>query len=249
MSRLAGDTAERMRTAFTIEMSTATKQVHEASMGDALNTVGGAPVAVRTPRWRLRVPALAAALLIVLPVGTAFASEDAVPGDLLYPIKRLVEPIRSVVDSDVVPQHRVDELARLLDIPDEAHRLTDAVTDARDAVSDLPVGHHLRTDLDRLTDRVTDAATVDVPSHDDVESDHPETDTPGDRSGTDPPHDGPQDTDRSGTDAPVDGTYSDTATTDPSADDATTDTHQRDDGADSHTEQPPPESDAPPRDG
>ncbi len=256
MSRLAGDTTQRMREAFTVEMSAATKQAHEASIGDALNTAGGPPVGVRTSSWRVRVPALAAALLIVLPVGTAFAAEDAVPGDLLYPVKRLVEPIRSVVDSDVVAQHRVDELAYLLEIPGEAHRLTGAVSDARDAVSDLPADHYLRTDLEQLTDRVTDAAPADVPSHDEVDSDHPEVDsdhpeadsdrpeadsdrpesaTPGDRPGTDAPNDGVQDTDRAGTDAPSDGTQEDGSTAD---------TPHRDSGSDAPTER-----DAPPRDG
>jgi hypothetical protein len=247
MSRLAGDTTQRMREAFTVEMSAATKQAHEASIGDALNTAGGPPVGVRTSSWRVRVPALAAALLIVLPVGTAFAAEDAVPGDLLYPVKRLVEPIRSVVDSDVVAQHRVDELAYLLEIPDETHRLTDAVSDARDAVSDLPADHYLRTDLEQLTDRVTDAAPADVPSHDEVDSDHPEvdsdhpeSDTPADRSGTDAPNDGVQDTDRAGTDAPSDGTQEDGSTAD---------TPHRDSGSDAPTDEPPPERDAPPKDG
>ena len=249
MSRLAGDTTQRMREAFTVEMSAATKQVHEASIGDALATVGGTLVGVPTPRWRMRVPALAAALLIVLPVGTAFASEGAVPGDLLYPVKRLVEPIRSVVDSDVVAQHRVDELARLLDVPDEAHRLMDAVTDARDAVGDLPPDHDLRATFDRLTDRVTDAAPVDVPSHGDAESDHPQTVTPSDRPSTDAPHDDSQETDRPGTDAPADGTHDDATTTEPPTDDATTGTHPRSDGFDTHNEEPPPKGDTPPRDG
>ena len=242
MSRLSGDTAERMRTAFTVEMSAATKQVHEGSIGTALNAVGSTPVGVRAPRWRVRVPALAAALLIVLPVGTAFASEGAVPGDLLYPIKLLVEPIRSVVDSDVVPRHRVGELAQLMDIPNEAHRLTDAVTDARDAVSDLAADHPLRTDLDRLTDRVTDAAPAIVPSHDEVDSDHPATDTETDRPETDVRDGDSQETDRLGTDAVDDGTHEDGAPADPSVDDVTTDTSQRDDGSDSPTE-PPPERD------
>ncbi len=234
MSRLAGDTTDRMREAFTIEMSAATKEAHESSIGAALNTFGATSTGVRTPRWRLRVPAFVAALLVVAPVGAAFASESAVPGDLLYPVKRLVEPIRSVVDSDVVAQHRVDELAHFLDMHTEADRLSDAVQDARDAVSDLPADHHLRVAFDRLTDRATNAAPVDVPSHDEVDSDHPATDTSTDRSPTDVPDDRSHETDTS---------------TDPTTDDVTTETHERDDGSDSHTEQPPPERDEPATDG
>ncbi len=115
---------ERMRSAFAIEMGATTKQMHEASIRAALNTVGGITHGTVAPRWRLRVPALIVASLIVLPLGTAIASEDAVPGDLLYAIKRLVDPLRSVLDSDIAAEHRVDELAHLIDRA--AHRGTSA---------------------------------------------------------------------------------------------------------------------------
>lgn len=234
MSRLAGDTTQRMCEAFTIEMNDATKEAHRASMGDVLSAIGASAPTVRAPWWRARVPALVAAVLVVLPVGTAIASESAVPGDLLYPVKRFVEPVRSVVDSDVVAQHRVDELAHLMDIPTQAERLTDAVEDARDAVRDLPIDHRLRTDFDRLTDRATDAAQVTVPSSEEEDSDHPVTDTNTDRPAEEEPVDRPHETD---------------TLVDPPPDDAPADTHQRHDRSDPHTDEAPPVRDAPPRDG
>lgn len=234
MSSLAGNTTERMRSAFTIEMSATTKQAHEASISTALNTVGATTHGVRTPRWRVRVPALVAGLMVALPLGTAVASEGAVPGDLLYPIKRLVEPIRSVVDPDVAAQHRVEELARLIDSPASSDRVADAVFDARDAVGDLPADHLLRAEFDKLTDRLAESESVVVPFTDDENADHPVSDT---------------NTNRLKTDVSQDRTEGSDLPTDLPSNDSPIDTRRQDDRPHLDSEEPQTGDDSQPRDG
>ncbi len=234
MSDLAADTKERMRSALTIEMTGATRRAHQASISVALSTAGATTRGIVTRRRRVRMPALVAGLMIVLPLGSAIASESAVPGDLLYPIKRLVEPIRSVVDSDIAAEHRVKELAHLIDSPASSRRVADAVSDARDAVSELPPDHQLRTDLDRLTDRARDTgASVTLPS-DEVDRKYRSTDPIADRQATDEPDDSTRETD---------------TPTEPHPVDATTDTHEQTDRSGSLTEESSPTRDAPTRDG
>lgn len=228
MSPLTKDTSQRMREAFTVEMSPATKQAHTSSIGEALSTVGSVQARPPMSWWRMRVPALGAALLVVLPVGTAIAAESALPGDLLYPVKRVVEPVRSIIDSDVVARHRVDELVRFLDAPVATDRLPDALRDAREAVSDLPIGHDLHVVFDQLTDRATDTRTSDAAPHreadeapsstetDTERSIETETDTETDRSLTDVPDEPdkhPHDSDSRGDSPHEHQDISDTSTT------------------------------------
>ena len=165
MSRLDRGTHDRLRTAFDAGMSAETRDAHLAAIVSELN-IGAVAIIAPTPWWRLRAAGLAAAMLVVVPVGTAIASEGAGPGDFLYPVKLLVEPFRSVVDSDVVARHRADELAHIIDTPQEVDRLTDAITDAQDATSDLPADHRLRVYVEELTDTATDR-----PVHEDRERD------------------------------------------------------------------------------
>ena len=115
---------------------------------------------------------------MVLPVGTAIASTDTVPGDFRYPVKRVVEPVWSVFDSDTAAHHRVDELEKLLDNQAEDHRITDAVSDARLTVTDLPSDHHLQTDPVILTDLAPSDTTPSHQEETDNPSDNPITDKP-----------------------------------------------------------------------
>jgi hypothetical protein len=161
MSGLDKQTTERMREAFKVEIDDQTKRLHQAMISEALSD--HVPDSVPTRRavlkpmwWRMRVRALVTAMVIVLPVGTAIAAENTVPGDFLYSVKTASEPIRSMFDSDVAARHRVSELEHLMDHPDRVDRLSDAVTDAEEAVTDLPMNHPLRGQLSTLTDMAMD---------------------------------------------------------------------------------------------
>ncbi len=107
---------------------------------DAINTE---ILRVTEPKSRkLRFLAVGIALVLLLPV-IALASEGSVPGDFLYPVKRVVEPIATVFDADVVGERRVEEVETLLDraVPtDVIHHYVDearrAVTDHRSELSD-----------------------------------------------------------------------------------------------------------------
>jgi len=200
MSRLGAGTTERLQDAFVITMDAQTAARHEATIVEALRAAD-VPVVASPPRWRLRVPALVAAAMVVAPVGAAVAADNANPGDVLYPVKRIVEPIVSIFDSDVVASHRIEELTYIVDEPAEIDRVPAAVSDARDAVSDLPPDHALRGEFDVITDRVPDHRVVDQPVTDVINDQVPPKDqTPGD-GGTD-------------VDTPTDGRPTDGATTD-----------------------------------
>lgn len=238
MSGLDERTTERMRAAFEVAMSDRTKREHQSAISEALDEYPSTTPATKLLSWRLRARALIAAAFVVLPVGTAIASTDTVPGDFLYPVKRVVEPVWSVFDSDIAAHHRVDELEKLLDNRAEDHRITDAVSDAQLAVTDLPSGHHLQTDLVILTDRVTDLTPSDTaPSRQretDVPSDSPVTGQPSDRPVTDKLQDNATTT----THAPTDNAPRTVAPSDaPSPDHVTTTTNTSDsDGQDANTD-------------
>ncbi|MCL1592747.1 MAG: hypothetical protein M3132_00165 [Actinomycetia bacterium] len=163
--------AERMQGAFAINVSDAAASRHQANISEAIRSVDVVAPS-RIPRWRMRVPALVAATVVVLPIGAALAAESATPGDVLYPVKRIVEPAVAIFNEDIIAAHRVDELARIVGDPVEFDRIPAAVSDARDAVSTLPPGHELRTEFRAIADRVgrrnaQDRPTTDVPQDED----------------------------------------------------------------------------------
>jgi hypothetical protein len=152
-----------MQDAFTINVSDAAAARHKADISRALLSVD-AVTPHGVPRWRMRVPALVAAAMVVLPVGAAVAAESATPGDILYPVKRIVEPVVSIFNDDIVAAHRVDELARIVDDPVELDRIPTAVSDARVAVASLPLGHELRSEFRAIADRVGRRGNQDRPT-------------------------------------------------------------------------------------
>jgi len=108
------DPLERLSSAYRIEVDPETRSRHI----DAVHAVIASmpPATVARSRFILRrfVAASAAALAIAAPVGMAVAAETAVPGDVLYPVKGVIERVRSVVDPKVEATHRVDEAERLI---------------------------------------------------------------------------------------------------------------------------------------
>jgi hypothetical protein len=117
-----------------------------AVIAAAVDNAALVPPAVPTMRRRLSVVAIAAGLL-VLPAGIAIAAEGSLPGDALYPVKRVTETVRSWIDDDLPAQHRVEELEKLMaaSAPDDV--IADQVRRATDAVGELAVDHDLRPRL------------------------------------------------------------------------------------------------------
>ena len=112
---------------------------------------------------RRRALVLAAAALLAVPA-MALASDDSVPGDLLYPVKRAVEPVVSIFDRDVVPERRVEEVEELMEREAPVDLIERYLDEARDVVTDQYP--HLRDRLDRVvsdlaeeTDRPKDLPT------------------------------------------------------------------------------------------
>lgn len=111
-----------------VEMSETTEAMHIAAIERELMLPRHPAPIPRRSRKRLAV-VLVSAMVLLLPAA-AIASEDSVPGDLLYPVKRSAEWGWSFVDSDVALRHRVEELETVLvrgDPPEEVRaRLIDA---------------------------------------------------------------------------------------------------------------------------
>jgi hypothetical protein len=117
-----------------------------AAIAAAVDNAALVPPAVPTMRRRLSVVAVAAGLF-VLPAGIAIAAEGSLPGDALYPVKRVTETVRSWIDDDLPAQHRVEELEKLMaaSAPDDV--IADQVRRATEAVDELAVDHDLRPRL------------------------------------------------------------------------------------------------------
>lgn len=114
-------------------------------------------------RWTL---AVVVAVMIVGPAA-AVASDGAAPGDLLFPIKQLTEPIVQLFDRDVVAEHRVEEVAVLIDRRAEDSLIEERIEIARRtlAESDTP---DLEQSLDRIVDRWENDRTDTPPPVTDV---------------------------------------------------------------------------------
>lgn len=132
------------------------EEVREAHLGAITAALRSAP-SRRARRWPL---AVVVATLIAGPV-TAIASESAVPGDLLYPVKLIIEPVVAIFDREVAAHHRVDEVRQLIDRDSDDDLIVDSIDEARTelAVVDSPGAER---ELDRLvSDWMTDRAKRD----------------------------------------------------------------------------------------
>jgi len=113
-------TARAAREAFTIEVPSDVAQAHLAALA-GIRTIDR-----KRPRRRLIVTLLAAAISVLLLTGSAVAaSAGALPGQLLYPVKRAVEKIDLSLHGDAASkarlhlqfaQRRLDELSTLLEL-------------------------------------------------------------------------------------------------------------------------------------
>jgi len=114
--------------AFRTTVSEGARARHLRSIADALADSG-------LPLRRRIALAVATAAALGVPA-TAIASTGAVPGDVLYPVKRAIEPVWGLVDEDVVASNRLDELGVLLDRDVDPEVLGDYLAEARIAVEE-----------------------------------------------------------------------------------------------------------------
>ena len=143
-------------------LSDETQASHLAAIDAALEARNVVPI--KESRFSPMRWVAAAVILVGIGAPSAVvASAGSLPGDLLYPIKQISEPILIRFDAEVVARHRIDEVVKLRarDLP-----AADVLREAEDAVGRLPLDSPLRDELARLGDRdreVTDAPPASRP--------------------------------------------------------------------------------------
>lgn len=118
---------------------------------------------------RVRLLAVTAALVLLLPV-VALAARNTVPGDVLYPVKLMLEPVVGLFDGDVAIDHRVEEVEELVDRQANVGEIRDQLERARRVVTPDYPDYEER--LDRVADRLSEReglATDDPGSADGVD--------------------------------------------------------------------------------
>ena len=169
--------SQRIRTASeSLQMSDSSQARHLEAISAALSSVDTTStdadvVALSTasPSRRRRIVASVVAAAVIAPTGLAAASEDSVPGDALYPVKQISERVLVIFDSDVIAQHRIEEIEAL-----EAAGRFDAelYDDARTALAELGEDHPLWQRLAAATtqdDNAIDRAISDDDDRSDEE--------------------------------------------------------------------------------
>ncbi len=159
-SKFRNSLEDRLRDATWTPMSEGSRAAHMDAIESALDASTPTPPPRAYVRRRLAIATMAAALF-VLPTGMAFAAESSVPGDALFPVKKLTETVRSWVDSDVVAEHRVDELAELLSRDAPRADIIDQLDRARVEVDRLATDHALQPVLANLAAAVSDRPVGD----------------------------------------------------------------------------------------
>jgi hypothetical protein len=131
--------------AFKVEVAPATRERHLAHIA---NEMRQRPRRQRRPRLAIAI----AALVVMIPVA-GLASESALPGELLHPVKRLFEPAWSLVDDEIRGRHRIEELEVMVERQFAPVLIDRQVRQAEAAVGDRPV---LRQRLQQITDGLAD---------------------------------------------------------------------------------------------
>ena len=148
------DATERLSSAYRVEVDENTKTRHLAEMGAALKSAPPPPVPAGFTLRRKLAGALTAVFVVAAPVGMAVAAEDAVPGDILYPMKQATERVRAVFDDEVEATHRVEEVERLVFLRGPRAAITRAVERAEIATSALPESGTLGSRLESARRRL-----------------------------------------------------------------------------------------------
>ena len=141
---------DRLRRATWRPMGEEVRSRHQESIAAAVAAGSATPVVSHRPRRRLST-VLVTAALVVLPTGIALAAESSVPGDVLYSVKKVTEKIRAVVDEDVVAEHRIEELKKLVaaDAPTEV--IADQIDRVVVEIDRLGDDHQLGSRFDQAT--------------------------------------------------------------------------------------------------
>lgn len=119
------EVARSLRDAFTAVVPEAVAARHLEAIGRAQSPSGRHRL-VHAPRWRRRTAAalVAAVLVLASGAGTVWAAQSALPGDVLYPVKRASESVRLALARDPgakarlhleLADRRLEELRALLE--------------------------------------------------------------------------------------------------------------------------------------
>ena len=153
MSTVAFPELEAIRT----EMSEGTVEAHFEAITDALRSAAAAPRPLRRRSWRRWLAGLLVGAGVLVP-SAAIASDSALPGDALYSVKKLLEPLVSILDDDVVAEHRIEEAEVLAERGGDQQTILGLIDEATEALADRDSAG-LEARLDALNDLVTDRST------------------------------------------------------------------------------------------
>ncbi|MCL1587190.1 MAG: hypothetical protein M3092_02145 [Actinomycetia bacterium] len=152
MNRNNTDLTERLRSAYEIEMSDATRSSQisaiSAALKDAPEHAPAAPSIASA--WRRRYAAVLAAATIFTPAAAAVAAEGTIPGDVLYPLKQVTEDVRSVFDPTLAARHRVEEANEMHQMGFPLSEIERIITDADSAIIEAGEPPELRSRLIEL---------------------------------------------------------------------------------------------------
>ncbi|NIA25450.1 MAG: hypothetical protein GWP04_07750 [Gammaproteobacteria bacterium] len=139
-------------------------EISEEARAGHLNAISAAvesaPVVlpVARSRWsmalRRRITGLLIATMTLGPAGVAFAAQGSLPGDSLYPAKRVVERVQAVFDPSIPARHRLDEVSGLMARGDDSSEVARALQEAAEAVAAAPDGGALSATLEALQKEV-----------------------------------------------------------------------------------------------
>lgn len=166
-------TARVAREAFATEVPDAVARAHIAAM------TGATMLERRRPRHRVAMMLIAAAVTTVLLAGGAVAaSAGALPGQILYPVKRAVEKIDLAFHHDPgsrarlhleFAQRRLNELATLLELRKAGQNVDigaamsayqSEISQVQDAVAQDPLGANLQALLSHVQDELAGHVAV-----------------------------------------------------------------------------------------
>ncbi|MEX2624793.1 MAG: hypothetical protein WD651_13825 [Acidimicrobiia bacterium] len=104
------------------------------------------------PRRRRGLTLILIGAVLLVPLA-AVAAESSLPGELLYPVKRILEPVRALFDQEVVANNRVDELEILVERRVARPTIDHPIREAETAVANRE-RPELRQRLDALIERI-----------------------------------------------------------------------------------------------
>ncbi|NOY56236.1 MAG: hypothetical protein GXP34_09655 [Actinobacteria bacterium] len=148
------------RTKF--QISDEARAAHLNAIAEAIESAPVVVPATRT-RWstslRRRITGLLIATMTLGPAGVAFAAQGSLPGDSLYPAKRVVERVQAVFDPLVPARHRLEEVSGLMARGDDPSEIVRALQEAAVAVAAAPDGSALSGELETLKQEVEPNST------------------------------------------------------------------------------------------